>query len=288
MGCIEPKKENFYNFFNARKVQDALKGEMGLEYCIISQVPPPPTDFILTVDTTLAGTASDTIELRLGIADNITIDWGDTNTDPGVVGINSHTYSSGGIYQITISGDDVALDQTTGGSTDDGKIISVDNSGIFSFTAFAFNRCINLVSLPSSGSPQSISVNLSKMFTLCTSLVVSDDWTAYPWPATITTFSDFANAATGGFNPILPSTLVFSGNVGFAFKNTIFDGTNASGWGTSGVTIFSGMFQGSSINFDFTNWRFDNATALSLFVSNTSNLTSANYNSLLAALRATA
>ena len=67
---------------------------------------PANPDFISIWDTTKAGSASDTVVLPLvsGGVYSGTIDWGDGNTSALSYANRQHTYASGGVYTITISG----------------------------------------------------------------------------------------------------------------------------------------------------------------------------------------
>ena len=70
---------------------------------------PVDNTFKMTIDTTQAGSASDTfvLPLRTGTV-NFTVHWGDGNNDV-ITAYNqtelTHVYSSNGIYQITLDGD---------------------------------------------------------------------------------------------------------------------------------------------------------------------------------------
>jgi hypothetical protein len=108
-----------------------------------------PTDFIFTVDTTIMGTggsAADTFILpTTGSGYNCTINWGDEiTTHSGTPGNISHTWATGGLKQIRVSGTFPRIYFINTG--DKLKVISVDNWGNVSFTAFygAFQGCNNL------------------------------------------------------------------------------------------------------------------------------------------------
>ena len=68
--------------------------------------PPVNLDFVSTWDTTKAGSASDTVVLPLlsGGVYSGTIDWGDGSTSALSYANRTHTYASGGVKVITISG----------------------------------------------------------------------------------------------------------------------------------------------------------------------------------------
>jgi len=76
---------------------------------IVSQSGVDPDAFIFTVDTTKAGSASDTFILRCGNTGvyNATIDWGDDTTSE-ITTYNdadlTHVYAAGGVKTITVTG----------------------------------------------------------------------------------------------------------------------------------------------------------------------------------------
>lgn len=119
-----------------------------------SVAPPfPVDDFVFTVDTTKAGSASDTFILPCGNTGtyNAIIHWGDATTstitaynDPDL----THVYSVGGIYQIRIesaTGEFGHILFNNGG--DKLKIISIDQWGTIPFGNFdrSFYGCSNLI-----------------------------------------------------------------------------------------------------------------------------------------------
>ena len=109
-----------------------------------------PTDFYFTVDTTKAGSASDTFVLpTTGSGYNCTIYWGDgeSSSHSGTPGNITHVYVSQGVKQIRIAGTFPRIYFNNTG--DKLKIISVDNWGAMGCTSFesAFYGCSNLVSI---------------------------------------------------------------------------------------------------------------------------------------------
>ena len=63
-------------------------------------------EFIFEVETSYPGTSGvDEFTIpTIGGGYNYDVDWGDGNTDTGVTGDITHTYSSSGTYIVTISG----------------------------------------------------------------------------------------------------------------------------------------------------------------------------------------
>jgi len=105
--------------------------------------------FKMTVDTTQAGSASDTFILPardLGTY-SATVDWGDGSTSE-ITTYNdadlSHTYSTSGTYQVSITGTFPAIYFNNGG--DKNKLISIDQWGDLGWISMlsSFYNCSNL------------------------------------------------------------------------------------------------------------------------------------------------
>jgi hypothetical protein len=106
---------------------------------------PVNLDFVFEVDTTKAGSASDTfiIPLLSGGTYSGTIHWGDDTTSVLSYANRSHTYSTGGVYTITIVGDTIAGFQFNNGG-DKAKLLDVSNWGNLDITTNrAFYGCSN-------------------------------------------------------------------------------------------------------------------------------------------------
>jgi hypothetical protein len=233
-------------------------------------------DFALTVDTTLAGTASDTIEIFVSLATNATINWGDGNSDPAVVGTNSHTYLSGGIYQITISGDDIELDME--GQTDALKLIDTVNWGIFNFvSASIFRGCTNLTATTATDAPKLIST-LSSVFTNSGILGNSswNNWDLSNCNSLNETFQQTSfNQPLNDWNVSNVTTLRLCFFLNSAFNQNIED------WDISNVTSLNGAFwNATAFNQNLSLWDYSSVTNMAAFLDN-SGLNTANYDALL-------
>jgi len=129
--------------------------------------------FTITVDTTKAGSASNTMIIATnGSGYNCSIDWGDGDTTlhSGTPGNITHVYSVGGIKQIKINGLFPTIYFNNSG--DKAKLISINNWGDVGFTSMdgAFAGCTNLVSLANGGIISSTS-GFFQTFLGCTSLI---------------------------------------------------------------------------------------------------------------------
>jgi surface protein len=141
------------------------------------------TDFLMTIDTTKAGSASNTFVLRCGNLGvyNAIIDWGDGSTSE-ITTYNdadlTHVYSVGGTYQISISGVlPYILFENVG---DKLKVLSIDNWGTNQWRNFKFSfwGCSNMDYLATDAPDLSLVQvplgNLSYMFLSCSSITSID------------------------------------------------------------------------------------------------------------------
>ena len=127
--------------------------------------------FKMTIDTTQAGSASDTFVLPLqNDTVNMTVFWGDGNSDV-ITAYNqaelTHVYSSSGTYQVTLDGDFTAVYFINGG--DKLKLSSIDNWGTNQWTifGFCFYGCANMVANYSDTPDTSICNSFQNQFRGC-------------------------------------------------------------------------------------------------------------------------
>ena len=100
--------------------------------------------FVITVQTDNAGTSADN-QFTIPWIGTYDVDWGDGNTDTGVVDTQTHTYASAGTY-------DVAVTATTGqiyfarANNDRRKLLDIKNWGTCEWTTMdrAFEGCEKL------------------------------------------------------------------------------------------------------------------------------------------------
>ena len=107
-------------------------------------------DFIILVNTELAGSESDTMQLPIRGTDMI-IDWGDGTVQTGITQTTSpssanwvtHQYTTAGLYQIKIRGLDWIFFNNTG---DRLKLLEIQNWGTGQWATMvgAFNGCSNM------------------------------------------------------------------------------------------------------------------------------------------------
>ena len=134
-------------------------------------IPTPDLSFKITVDTTKAGSASDTIIIpTTGSGFDCEVFWGDgsSNTYTGTPGLTTiqHTYDVGGIKQIKIVGTFPRIYFNNTG--DKLKLISVDNWGNYgdgvSIQNSAFRGCANNISIADDWKLDTVLINGSWMF----------------------------------------------------------------------------------------------------------------------------
>ena len=138
-----------------------------------NSAPPVSTDFKITVDTTKAGSASDTFVLPLQVGTtSMTVYWGDGNSDV-ITAYNqaelTHVYASSGTYQISCDGSFAGIYFAAAG--DKLKLASIDNWGTntWSKTTHSFNGCSNMVGTYTDSLDASLAGNFLGMFKGCTS-----------------------------------------------------------------------------------------------------------------------
>jgi len=214
---------------------------------------PVNNDFVIEVDTTKAGSASDTIILPLqsGGTYSGTIDWGDSSTSALSYANRQHTYAAGGIYTITISGDTLR-GWKYNNAGDKLKITDVSAWGIFDLVdSEAFYGCANLV-VTATDAPKSITT-LKGTFANCAT-ASSPDFSAWD-VSSATNAQGFLYLSQ--WNPDIESWDVSSITTFYFFNydNASKLNRNLENWDVSNVTdftnfLYSGVF--STVNYDAT------------------------------------
>jgi hypothetical protein len=223
-------------------------------------------DFVSTWDTTQAGSASDTVILPLlsGGTYNGTIDWGDGNSDNLSYANRSHTYASGGIYVITISGTIGGFRFAFGG--DKLKLLDISNWGNLDLTTDkCFQGCSNL-DITATDAPIISTTTFQFQFANCVSLT-TPDFSSFDTSTVIDFTSCFAGNLTS-FNGSLANWI----HSGVTAINGLLAGCTSwnqpvDSWDVSGISVFGTSFN-SSIFFNCTSfnqtieWSMDSATSL--------------------------
>ena len=234
-----------------------------------------------TLSLTFNVTGSDSVTLPLiGATAVADIDWGDGNTDTGMVAPFTHPYVNGTwTAVVTITSDPSSVTQF-GASNWQGvsiltAVATTNNStwglpGVESF-ANSFQGAVLLTSVPT-GIPSSVT-NLEFMFTGCN--LFNQDISSWNVSSVTNMSTMFQSAST--FNQNISSWNVSSvTNMQYMFYNAgAFNNggvalTWAAGTGTSNVTNMQWMFRGPcAFNQDISSWNLSSLTNMStMFASN--------------------
>ena len=186
---------------------------------------PPPAGFRFRVDTRNSGSSRSTDYKLPTVAAgtyNFDVDWGDGNTDT-ITSYNqaevTHTYSSGGIYTIEITGNFTGI--SLFGSGDHLKLLEVLNWGGTNLTingSFAFRGASNMT-CSATDSP-TVTGNIAGCFYQCNSLTSGlANW-------------DFSNVT----------------NAQFLLLNVRNWNEDISGWDVTSCTNFGSAFSGTAMS----------------------------------------
>lgn len=213
-------------------------------------------DFVIEVDTTQAGSASDTIILPLESTGTYsgTIDWGDSNSDDLTYANRQHTYAAGGTYTITISGTTFE-GWRVANSGDKLKFIDIQNWGFFTISSSdrQFDYCQNL-DVTATDAPTITTTSFNNIFRNCDALTTPD-------------FSGWDTSTVTNMREAFDGCALFNGNVSTwvhsnvtdlrrAFQNCPTFNQDLSSWNTSGVTNWYETFKGcSTFNGNVGGWR---------------------------------
>lgn len=191
---------------------------------------------LLTFDTNLS--SGTTIEIPLGDTVDVIIDWGDETQDTfTTVGNKLHTYSTNGIYNVSITGLLTQFGYRSPTYEYRKSLTTVSSWGDLGFRSFgnAFHSCTNLTTLPDT------------------------------IPSTVTYLNSMF-AAAHSFNQPIGSwdvSNVINMNSMFAVANSF--NQDISNWNVENVTSMNGMFrEATSFNQDISIWNVSNVTDMSM------------------------
>ena len=215
-------------------------------------------EFIILVNTALAGSASDTMQLPIR-GTNMTIDWGDGTVETGITQIATpssanwitHQYSDSGVYQIKITGLDWIYFVNAG---DRLKLLEIQNwgTGQWALMQGAFGGCQNMTGTFTDVPDLSNITSMRSMFDGATSF--NSDISL--WNTANVTDMGFMFRNASNFNSDLSNWDV--GNVTdmrSMLQQTVNFNSVISGWNTANVTSMRSMFRlASNFNGDISGW----------------------------------
>ena len=237
-------------------------------YRIDNQTQPEPdsSSFIFTIDTTLGTGSSFNLPLRSGYNYDFVVDWGDGNTNT-ITSYNQteklHTYSTGGVYTISITGLCEAWYFDDEG--DKLKLTSIEQWGNTGFVnmGYAFYGCSNLTIVNDTNGTWCSSVtNMNGMFYGCSSLTTLDvsNWDVSNVSGMSIMFYGCSSLTTLDVS----NWDVYSvSDMTSMFDNCSLLATlDVSNWDVSNVIHMSGMFYNCSplTTLDVSNWDVSNVT----------------------------
>lgn len=218
------------------------------------------TGFVFDVDTTQSRGSSTQYQLPLSGAGttNILVDWGDGSTDTITSATDAaklHTYSSGGVYTITITGtletylvnndaDKLKLKEIKNWGNGNGLTLASTNGSFF------YNA--NNMTCSATDQPTITTTNFQQLFRNCFNVV----------------------SGIGNFDISSVTSLLFA-----FYRATSFN-EDLSKWDVSNVTNFGYCFERSGIDQNFAAWDMSSATSV-VRMFKTTNLSTANYDATL-------
>ena len=226
-------------------------------------------EFIMRVDTTIAGsTPSNQFQIKtLGGPYNYDVDWGDGQTDTGVTSATgiTHTYATGGEYDIKISGTFPTI--TYNNNSEAHKIIEIKNWGIIQWTTFnnSFYGAENLDVTATDYPDLSNCTILGRMFFGCTSLINSNGSISSWNTSTITDMRGLFRLCSS-FNQSLNDWDVSNVTIFGSNNAGMFDGCTSfnqplNNWDVSNGVQFTQMFRrATSFNQPLSNWDISSGT----------------------------
>ena len=222
-------------------------------------------EFIITVDTTQPGSASDTMQLPIRGTD-MTIDWGDGNISTGISQTATpsssnwitHSYAVGGTYQIKITGLDWIYFNNKG---DKAKLMELNNfgTGVWASMERSFFGCLNMIGTFTDVPDLSNVTNMNFMFRGATSF--NGDISS--WNVSNVTGMLYMLGFTSSFNSDISNWDVSNvTNMLAMFHSATSFNVDISNWNVSNVTNMGFMlFNASSFNQDLSSWCVTNITS---------------------------
>ncbi|GMN06341.1 hypothetical protein MTsPCn5_17300 [Croceitalea sp. MTPC5] len=265
--------------------------------------------FITTWKTDNPGVSDDnqiTIPTLPGETYDYFVDWGDGSSDSNVTGEITHTYTTAGTYQVSISGDfpriyfEAELDVNDEGELlingldDNNKILDVRQWGTIQWSSFenAFLGCQNLDVLAQDIPDLQSTDNIRGMFRYCSSLVANPSMGSWDlssirlissmfqgatlfnqdigdWDVSNVIWMDSLFAGAENFNQDISGwNLANVRSIQAMFQTATSFNQDIGGWDVSNVEIMTSLFQNAySFNQDIGNWDMGNVVFMSNMLS---------------------
>ncbi|MDO6519750.1 BspA family leucine-rich repeat surface protein [Zobellia uliginosa] len=222
---------------------------------------PADRPFITTWKTDNPGTSADnqiTIPTFLGKIYNYSVNWGDGNMDTNVTGEITHTYSTAGTYEVSISGDfpQIYFDN----NSDREKILFVNQWGDIKWQSMrsAFSGCTNLDVIATDSPDLSEVTSLTRMFSGCESLIGTPEFNNWNLSTISSIIGLFENCKL--FNQPLENWDVSNvDNLEVTFRGASTFNQPLNDWDVSNVVDLTGTFWGAvSFNQPLNKWNVSN------------------------------
>ena len=218
--------------------------------------------FVISVKTDNAGTSLDN-QFTLPWIGTYDINWGDGNTDTGVVNTQTHTYASAGTYDVKVKATTGRIYFNNGG--DKAKLLDIKNWGTCEWVNLerAFMGCNSLTDVTATDTPNfSNLIDLGLLFYAATSLTSID---VSSWD--VSNVEQFDNMFV---NCDITSLDVSNWNVSNAINLYDFVGgcillttLDVSNWNVGNCSNFKLMFRNCPlVNPDVSNWDISSMTGL--------------------------
>ena len=226
--------------------------------------------FIIQVQTDNTGTSADN-QFTLPWVGTYDVDWGDGNTDTGVVDTQTHTYASAGTYDVSVTATTGQIYFNNGG--DRRKLLDIKQWGTCQWTSMnsSFRGCSNISVLSAIDTPNLSNVtSMSNCFVSCTSFNTNiNNWDV----SNVTSMYGLFYVATSFNQPLDNWDVSNVTNMREMFRQATSFNQDISGWDVSRVTNFFYMFrQANSFNRNIGGWTLKTTSSVnmsSMFYNNT-------------------
>tara|TARA_R100001377_G_C3185415_1_gene108341 strand:- start:553 stop:1530 length:978 start_codon:yes stop_codon:yes gene_type:complete len=255
----------------------------GIIYKPFSGCTPAETRFVISVKTDNVGTSNDD-QFTLPWIGNYDVDWGDGNTDTGQTDTTTHTYTTAGTYDVSVTPtNNCRISFNNGG--DKLKLLEIKNWGVGTWSsvglASAFNGC-SVMDVTGTDTPDlSVITNGSNMFKSCVALVGNSSFAN--WDVSNIQRPEGMFRAARLFNQNISTwdTSSFTRTDNMFFDADIFN-QQIQSWNMSSVTNLQNMFRRNDFAFDqsLANWDITSVTTATNFL-DTSGISNANYDATL-------